>query len=331
MPSTSALDASSSSNSASRDEASACPAALVSSRRTPSDHVAVLSRAWPVRNGFARRDSARGLRRGYRRPVTFDQHAAAATGSSHDSVPQRVVTVIQHAEDIPLDRFAEWLEDGVQVRVVRVDLGEAVPASAAEVGDGLVVLGGERSAYDDAEWPWLPSTRELLASAARSGVPTLAICLGAQLLAVAGGGRVQVAAPPGVEAGPVAVRWRPEAASDPLLGRLVAASPTGAVLPSLHGDSVVELPAGAVWLGSSSMYPFQSFRWGSAWGVQFHPEASPATVGHWARQTPGVDADAVEADLVAVDEEVLASGRLLAEAFVAVVLAGELAGARTAP
>lgn len=263
--------------------------------------------------------------------MTFDQHAAAASGSSPDPAPQHVVTVVQHAEDIPLDRFAQWFGDAVRVRIVRVDLGEPVPASVAEVGDGLVVLGGERSAYDDAAWPWLPSTRELLASAARSGVPTLAICLGAQLLAVAGGGRVQVAAPPGVEAGPVAVRWRPEAATDPLLARLVAASPTSAVLPSLHGDSVVELPTGAVWLASSSTYPFQAFRWGSAWGLQFHPEASPETVAHWARQTPGVDADAVEAGLVAVDDTVLESGRLLAEAFVAVVLAGELAGVRTAP
>ena len=268
--------------------------------------------------------------REYRHPVTFDQHVAAATGSSHGSAPQRVVTVIQHAQDIPLDRFAEWFGDGVAVRVVRLDLGEAVPASAAEVGDGLVVLGGECSAYDDAAWPWLPSTRALLASAARAGVPTLAICLGAQLLAVAGGGRVQVAAPPGVEAGPVAVRWRPEAATDALLGGLVAASPAGAVLPSLHGDSVVELPAGAVWLASSSTYPFQAFRWGSAWGLQFHPEASPETVGRWARQTPGVDADAIEAELVAVDDEVRTSGRLIAEAFVAVVTAGELTDARTA-
>ncbi|MHB1490175.1 MAG: type 1 glutamine amidotransferase, partial [Cellulomonas sp.] len=68
-----------------------------------------------------------------------------------------------------------------------------------------------------------------------------------------------------------------------------------------------------------------------AWGLQVHPEASPETVGRWARQTPGVDADAVEAELVAVDDEVSTSGRLIAEAFVAVVLAGELTDARTAP
>ena len=267
----------------------------------------------------------------YRRPVTFDQHPATTPDRSAPSAPQGVITVIQHADDIPLDRFADWFGDGVQARVVRPDLGEDVPASAAEVGDGLVVLGGERSAYDDDAWPWLPATRTLLASAARSGVPTLAICLGAQLLAVAGGGRVQVAAPPGVEAGAVQVRWRPEAATDAIVSGLVAASSGSTVLPTLHGDSVVELPAGAVWLGSSSMYPFQAFRWGSAWGLQFHPEASPATVAHWARQTPGADAEAVESALVAVDDQVRESGRLIAEAFVAVVLTGELAGARTAP
>ena len=61
--------------------------------------------------------------------MTFDQHAAAASGSSPDPAPQHVVTVVQHAEDIPLDRFAQWFGDAVRVRIVRVDLGEPVPAS----------------------------------------------------------------------------------------------------------------------------------------------------------------------------------------------------------
>jgi GMP synthase (glutamine-hydrolysing) len=257
----------------------------------------------------------------YRLRVTSEQQTLRPVAT------QRILTVIQHDGDIPLDRLAGWWDGLVQIRVVRADLGEPVPSSAAEVGDGLVVLGGECSAYDDEACPWLPATRALLSSAAQAGVPTLAICLGAQLLAAAAGGQVQVAAPPGVEAGITVLHWRPEAKADPVLGAIVAEFPTGAVVPALHGDAVVDLPRGAVWLASSDMYPFQAFRWGSAWGVQFHPEASPATVGRWARQTPGVDAQQVEADLEAKDAPVQVIGRALAEAFVAVVDARAAGGA----
>ena len=60
---------------------------------------------------------------------------------------------------------------------------------------------------------------DLNALASAAGLPTLGICLGAQLLAVATGGRVQVAAPPGREAGVIDVHPRPEAAADALLVR----------------------------------------------------------------------------------------------------------------
>ena len=112
-----------------------------------------------------------------------------------------VVTVIQSSPDVPLDRFGEWLGD-VELRIVAAFAGESVPV-AHEVGDGLVVLGGHMSTYDDATAPWLPELRALLADASTQGVPTLGICLGAQLLAVARGGRVQVSAPPGRESGVV--------------------------------------------------------------------------------------------------------------------------------
>ncbi|MEK8227699.1 gamma-glutamyl-gamma-aminobutyrate hydrolase family protein [Oerskovia sp. M15] len=56
--------------------------------------------------------------------------------------------------------------------------------------------------------PLAPALRGLLQTAVASDVPTLAICLGAQLLAVAGGGHVQVAAPPGLEGGLTRVFWK---------------------------------------------------------------------------------------------------------------------------
>ncbi|MFS0705478.1 type 1 glutamine amidotransferase [Cellulomonas sp. 179-A 9B4 NHS] len=245
--------------------------------------------------------------------------ADAPNGAAHGPRPR--VTVVQSSPDVTLDRFADWLGD-VDVHLVRADLGDTLPGPT-EVGDGLVVLGGPMTAHDDAASPWLPALRTLLAVVSATDVPALGICLGAQLLAVARGGRVEIAAPPGREAGVVDVRWRPEAAQDALLsGLALAAGPRRSTpQPSMHADAVVDLPRGAVWLASSAMYPFQAFRIGSAWGVQFHPEASRETLRTWADGHDDVDTDAVLAQADARADEIAAAGRALAESFTGVVRA----------
>lgn len=238
-----------------------------------------------------------------------------------------LLTVIQSDRGVPLGRFEDWLGTA-QMRLVRAYDGEPVPTSLDAVGDGLLVLGGRMSAVDDAAAGWLPATRALLASAAASGVPALGICLGAQLLALATGGKVQVAAPPGVEAGVIDVRWRPEAAGDPLLaglaGRAHADGLRSTRMLSLHADAVVDLPTGAAWLASSPVYPYQVFRVGSAWGVQFHPEARVADARAWA-DGAGVDPESIGAAMAAHDEELATAGQILAEAFVDRVRAGRAA------
>ncbi|HEY0216700.1 MAG TPA: type 1 glutamine amidotransferase [Cellulomonas sp.] len=227
-----------------------------------------------------------------------------------------VLTVVQLDEIVPLDRFAGWL-DGVQVRLVRAYAGERT-GPAADL-DGLLVLGGRMSAHDEAE-PGITATRELLTEAVAAGVPTLGICLGAQLLAVATGGQVHVDAPPGREAGIVDVRWRPEAVGDPLVGALAASGTRSTPMPTMHADAIVDLPRSATWLAASRMYPYQAFRVGSAWGVQFHPEASPATLHEWAVGA-GEDVPAVDAAVAEHDAAVTEAGRTLAQTFAARVAA----------
>lgn len=229
------------------------------------------------------------------------------------------VTVVQSSPDVGLDRFAEWLT-GLDVHLVRADLGDALPGPT-EVGDGLVVLGGQMSAHDDDTAPWLRPLRDLLAVVSATDVPALGICLGAQLLAVARGGRVEVAAPPGRESGVIDVRWRPEAAGDALVGPVVAMAGASRTSPqpSMHADAVVDLPRGAVWLASSSVYPFQAFRVGSAWGVQFHPEAGVETMRAWADTHDDTDTDAVVAQMTERAAEVEAVGRAVAESFTQLV------------
>jgi len=221
---------------------------------------------------------------------------------------RRRVVVIEHEPGCPLDRFGGWLR-GVDTEIVRPHAGDSVPA---DVRDGLIVLGGQMSAYDDGVAPWLPAVRDLLARSAADGVPTLGICLGAQLLAVACGGRVEVAAAAGRESGVIDVMWRLEAALDPLVAGMADPFPG----PSMHADAVVELPPDSTWLGRSEMYPHQAFRVGAAaWGVQFHPEVSLPTFTGWAREHPEVDVETVTAEFKRRDGQLAAAGRALAERF----------------
>lgn len=228
------------------------------------------------------------------------------------------VTVLQLDAVVPLDRFAGWLDD-VDVRLVQAFAGEPVPAAA---DDGLLVLGGRMNAHDDERAPWLPATRRLMADSVEGDVPVLGICLGHQLLARATGGEVAAPAPEGREAGLVELTWAPEAATDPQLA--AAAGENGEVdyQYAMHTDAVTRLPPGATCLASSARYPVQAMRVGSALGVQFHPEASPALIARWVELSGCAGSPAVRAAVSAErDEQVARTGRAIAEGFVSAVRA----------
>src|SRR5699024_6944735 len=113
---------------------------------------------------------------------------ARATAGHHD--PVRIV-VLEHDPADPPQRFGEWLtEAGALLDRCRLHAGDAVPADLTG-HDALVSLGGAVEVDDEERAPWLADTRRLLAHAVTAAVPTFAIGLGAQLLAVAAGGRVQ--------------------------------------------------------------------------------------------------------------------------------------------
>ena len=245
---------------------------------------------------------------------------------SPSTQPRPTLTVVQNSPDAPLGALAAVLDAHAHVRVLRPFDGDALP-SAFAAGAGLVVLGGSQHALDDAGAPWLPELRTLLADAVALQLPTLAIGLGAQLLALACGGRVALAPPPGHEAGVIELAWRPEAAQDPMFGELArragvddgtGPAPRGdaTLAASMHGDAIVSLPDAATWLASSPTYPFQAFRIASAVGVQFRPEADADLLARWALAVPGVDAPRVELDAIAQVERLTELTQVVGRAFV---------------
>jgi GMP synthase-like glutamine amidotransferase len=221
--------------------------------------------------------------------------------------------VIENDPTDDLCRLGEWLTEAeLELSVVRPHAGDTLP----ETLDGyaaLIVLGGDQSAYPDVAGEpgaaWFPAVESLLRKAVRHHVPTLGVCLGGQLLAVAHGGVVE-RSPSGPEIGPALVGRRDAADTDPLF-RYVPLLPD---VIQWHLDEITELPVGAVLLAASTRFPCQAFRLGDrAWGLQFHIECDAAMIGEWARLDAavltelGFDPEAVvaaTADILADVEEV---------------------------
>lgn len=220
-------------------------------------------------------------------------------------------TIIQLDPQVPVDRFGQWLASN-RVLLRAIPLWKRDVPGVDSLGDGLLVLGGRMSAHDTAENLWIDPLKDLLVAAVAARVPTLAICLGHQLLAEAFGGQVTVSHPGGGESGASRVTWHEGAADDPLLGRLTEHGQS--LVAQSHGDAVTRLPSGASQLASSEAYPNQAFRVGSALGVQFHPEASPDLMGRWA-ELEGHDARTMRRTMTVQDTEISRNGRLLAQAF----------------
>ncbi|MFD0369815.1 type 1 glutamine amidotransferase [Streptomyces sp. NPDC127114] len=203
-----------------------------------------------------------------------------STDSCRPGRTGRPVLVVQHEDGAGPGLVGERLRAaGLDVRVVHPWRSEALPASL-DGWAGLLVLGGSVNCEDDTAAPWLPQVRSLVRAAVEGGtrVPVLGICLGAQIMAHALGGRV-VRRSQGPELGAVPLRRLPAADGDPVLGGV----PEGAPAAQWHWDEIGELPPGAVPLLTGDDCAYQAFRVGShAWGVQFHPEVLADTVAFWA-------------------------------------------------
>jgi GMP synthase (glutamine-hydrolysing) len=228
------------------------------------------------------------------------------------SAPQPVVLAIQNDPTDPPLLVGEWLEeDGIRVDVIQACFGEPVPSTVPAGVHGLLPLGGSMGAGDDDVAPWLADERALLADAVGKGIPVLGLCLGAQLLAAATGGRVELG--PTQEIGLVYVQRTVDGLTDPVISQAVPS--IGADIPAAqwHQDHVTELPDGAVLLLTNDACRVQAFRLGdTAYGLQLHAELDATSFRSWADyvdealERSGVDplvaadeVDAAEADLIA--------------------------------
>jgi GMP synthase (glutamine-hydrolysing) len=163
------------------------------------------------------------------------------------------ILIVTHLEDRHPGLARESLQDA-GCPVIQVDSVDGNPPPPID-------------AHED---PFLACEVSLMADALEAGIPVLGMCLGAQLLAVAGGG--VVTAMGRMVAGWPELSLLPAAAQDPVFGAL----PDDLPVLKWHEDEIAA-PPGAVALGTTPGPGAALFRLGSrAWGSQAHLELTPS-------------------------------------------------------
>ena len=191
--------------------------------------------------------------------------------------------VLQHLEREGPGLFVQIAEKrGFSVSTFRLDLGDPLPELSK--GDLLLVLGGPMGIRDIGNpiFPWLNKEVDLIKKALNQEVGIIGVCLGAQLLAYAAGGDVEVleeatSLEPLAEIGWHTVSSNLFEKKNKL--KILLDKP----LPVLHwhGDRIL-LPPSAELIASSRRCREQLFKIGPlAFGIQFHVEIENEMVNRW--------------------------------------------------
>ncbi|MDE0661804.1 MAG: glutamine amidotransferase [Gammaproteobacteria bacterium] len=146
------------------------------------------------------------------------------------------------------------------------------PVSVARTAHLVIVMGGPISVNDVDRFPYLVDEIELIPHRIANGLPTLGICLGAQLIARALG--AAVAPMPSPEIG-----WK-----NLMLSVAGTASPLCRLAsPVLHWHGeMIELPTGCETLASTPDCANQAFAVGChTLALQFHIEVGPSDLERW--------------------------------------------------
>ncbi|WP_347473803.1 glutamine amidotransferase [Acinetobacter thermotolerans] len=187
-----------------------------------------------------------------------------------DEFPDTVYA-IQHLAFEDLGAWEDvFYQLGLRVRYFEVGVDDLTKAYEHK---GLtVILGGPIGVYETEDYPFLQQEIDLLKVRLEQNLPTLGICLGAQLIAHALGAKVY--------AGHVKeIGWSKLTLTQVKNNPLVVLENTEVL--HWHGDTF-DLPVQAELLASSALYPNQAFRVGeNILALQFHPEVAADSLEKW--------------------------------------------------
>lgn len=203
---------------------------------------------------------------------------------------------LQHVPFEGLGSIETWLQNaGYEITNTRFYQSAALP-DAGEI-DLLVVMGGPMSVNDEMDYPWLAAEKKFIRSAVEAGKSVLGICLGAQLIASAMGGKVY-------QNSVKEIGWFPVTAAASS-GNGVFVFPPVTEVFHWHGETFT-LPQGATLLARSKGCENQAFQLGkSVIGLQFHLETTPQSARDIITYCRN---ELVPAQYVQTEDEILSAG-----------------------
>ncbi|MPW43041.1 glutamine amidotransferase [Acinetobacter guerrae] len=183
----------------------------------------------------------------------------------------KTIYAIQHVAFEDLGSLEDiFYQLGFRIRYFEAGIDDLTPALNYE---GLtVILGGPIGVYEEQDYPFLTAEIALLKQRLADKKPTLGICLGAQLIASALGGKVYAGHQKEIGWSELEIKTIEHNILEPLENVSVL---------HWHGDTF-ELPENATLLASSALYPNQAFSIDHhVLALQFHIEVAEDMFERW--------------------------------------------------
>ena len=186
------------------------------------------------------------------------------------------VAIFRHSLTEGPGYFAIFLEQqGIPWRLIAIDEGESVPATA-DGFSGLCFMGGPMSVNDPLLW--IDSVCTLIRDAVAKNVPVIGHCLGGQLISKALGG--EITRNPVKEIGWSEASGEESSMVRHWLGRFAGKNNT---IFQWHGETF-SIPPGATRLLANNYCANQMFALGPHLGMQCHVEMTPEMIATWSTQ-----------------------------------------------
>ena len=181
--------------------------------------------------------------------------------------------VLQHINIEHPGIFLKFIkEDNITLDTIELDENEKIPN--LDIYDAMIVMGGPMDTWQEEAYPWLKVEKENIHNfVSIKKKPYLGLCLGAQLLSEAIGGKVRKMATP--EIGVLNVSIKDDKSIFKGMDKNLKAL-------QWHSYEVCNLPTSTKILATSAACNVQAFSSEKAFGLQFHVEQTKVTVPQWA-------------------------------------------------